>query len=71
MNLLPAPDFWIIEGKAHHKYVWERLISWEYTDLCGMSHRQLVEILKEALTALGGGWYSNQKCPNFMVEFNF
>lgn len=69
--LLPAPDFWVIEGKVYHEYTWERFMWCDPSDFHGMSPQQVVAIIKEALTVLGGGWYSNQKCPNFAVKFNF
>ena len=70
-EMMPADDFrTYVEGRPH-EYVWERIISYTPPDMCGLRYGEVVSILKEALTAEGGGGHNNRRHPDFKVLFKF
>lgn len=52
-------------------YGWQELIEVKPEDLHGMTTPEFITVLKEALTAWGGGGHDNTTKPNYIVEFNF
>jgi hypothetical protein len=65
------------QGSSHfsekpYYIVWDTLVSYSPQDLYGVDYDNVLNLLKEALTAWGGGYLRNTKYhPNFIVQFNF
>jgi hypothetical protein len=70
-EMMPAGNFRTYVKGRPHEYVWERVISCSPHEMHGLPRQEVMAILKEALTAEGGGGHSNQRHPDFSVSFQF
>ena len=65
------------QGSSHfsespYYIVWDAIVSYTPQDLCGLDYSYVLNLLKEALSAWGGGYLRNTKYhPNFIVQFKF